>query len=260
MRDAVDGKILGDGHFRRHDNIVGRSEHSVHAVGDECGGGGDDLVVCVRSLLDIRDSISVKICLRVRDGPCGVRLVKGVEQTDLGGVGVLGKHHIHDELGVERIACAGHIVDAGELRGLRVGDGGIDHGSFGVLGGEGGDLRGGGRNGNDGVHTVGNGLIGKLLERTRIALTGGHTVFDGHTVRGSEFVKLGGDGVCDLVERGVVELLDDGDLVGLAVRLFGRPIVLRAAGGEGQRHRTGKNEGKKLFHRVGFHFVFLRLV
>ena len=261
MRDAIGGKVLGDRHFRCHDDVVGRGEHGVHTGGDERGGGGDDLVVGVRGLLDVLDALCVKVCLGVRDGLGGVRLIEGVEQADLGDVRVLSEHHIHDELGVERVARAGDIVDAGELGGLGVGDGGVDDRRLGLLGGEGGDLRGGGSDGNDGVHAVGDGLIAQLLEDGLIALAGGDLILDGHTVIGGNLIQLGGDGVRDLVEGGVVELLDHSHLIGLGllcavVRLVGRRGVLCAAGGEGQRHRAGKNEGQKLFHHVVFHFGF----
>ena len=259
MRDAVDGKVLGDRHFRCHDDVVGRGEHGVHTGGDERGGCGDDLIVGVRGLLDVLDALGVEVSLGVRDGLGGVRLIEGVEQADLGDVRVLGEHHIHDELGVERVARAGDIVDAGELGGLGVGDGGVDDRRLGLLGGEGGDLRGGGSDGNDGVHAVGDGLIAQLLEDGLIALAGGDLILDGHAVVGGNLIQLGGDGVRDLVERGVVELLDDRNTeaagrtaVCPAVRLG----VLCAAGGEGQRHRAGKNEGQKLFHHVVFHFGF----
>ena len=259
VRDAVDGKVLSDGHFRRHDHVVGRGEHGIHTGGDERGGGGDDLVVGVGGLLDVLDALCVKVCLCVRDGLGGVRLIEGVEQADLGDIGVLGEHHVHNKIGVERVARAGHIVDAGELRGLRVGNCGIDHRSLRVLGGERGDLRGGGGDGNDGVHAVGDGLIGKLLENGLVALAGGDLVLDLHALRLRKLIQLGGDGVCDLVERGVVELLDDRNTEAAgrtAVRPAVRLGILCAAGGEGQRHRAGKNEGQNLFHHVVFHFGF----
>ena len=75
----------------------------------------------------------------------------------------------------------------------------------------------------------------------------------------TSLIQLGGDGVCDLVERGVVELLDDRNTEAAgrtAVRPAVRLGILCAAGGEGQRHRAGKNEGQKLFHHVVFHFGF----
>ena len=242
-------------------SVVGRGEHGVHTGGDERGGGGDDLVVGVRGLLDVLDALCVKVCLCVRDGLGGVRLIEGVEQANLGDVRVLGEHHIHDELGVERVARAGHIVDAGELGGLGVGDGGVDDRRLGLLGGEGGNLRGGGSDGNDGVHAVGDGLIAQLLEDGLIALAGADLILDGHAVVGGNLIQLGGDGVRDLVEGCVVELLDHSHLIGLGllcavVRLVGRRGILCAAGGEGQRHRAGKNEGQKLFHHVVFHFGF----
>ena len=86
MGDAVGGKVLSDGHFRGHDDVVGRGEHGVHTGGDERGGGGDDLVVGVRGLLDVLDALGVEVSLGVRDGLGGVRLIEGVEQADLGDV------------------------------------------------------------------------------------------------------------------------------------------------------------------------------
>ena len=46
------------------------------------------------------------------------------------------------------------------------------------------------------------------------------------------------------------------EAVGLIPLFAGIAIGLAAAGGEGQRHRAGKNEGQKLFHHVVFHFGF----
>ena len=62
----------------------------------------------------------------------------------------------------------------------------------------------------------------------------------------------------------MVELLDDGDLIGLAVLGFLLGIAaaivrLAAAGSEGQSHHAGKREGEKLVHHVVFHFGFLQI-
>ena len=63
----------------------------------------------------------------------------------------------------------------------------------------------------------------------------------------------------------MVELLDDGDLVGLAALaavLLGvviAVVALAAARGQRQDHRTGEGQGQELFHHVVFHFCFLQI-
>ena len=163
MGNAIFGKVLGDGQLSGHDDIVGRGKDGVHAVGDQRGSGGNDLVVRVGGLLNVRDALGIEIGLGVGDGLGGVRLGEGVEEADLGNVRILGEHHVHDELGIQRIARAGHIVDAGQVCRCGIRDGGVDHGGLAVLGGEGCDLRGACGDGNDGVHVVGDCLIGELL-------------------------------------------------------------------------------------------------
>ena len=60
----------------------------------------------------------------------------------------------------------------------------------------------------------------------------------------------------------MVELLDDGDLVGLAafvaalLGVVAAVVALAAARGQRQGHRTGEGQGQKLFHHVVFHFCF----
>ena len=77
--------------------------------------------------------------------------------------GILGKHHVHDELGVQGVAGAGDIVDAGQVLAASGSEtAAIDHRGLGVLGGDGGmTWAAGGGNGDDGVHAVGNSLIGR---------------------------------------------------------------------------------------------------
>ena len=163
MGDAGLGEVLIDGELGGHDDVVSRGEDGVHTVGDQRGSGSDDFVVRVCGLLNVLDALGVEVGLRVGDGLGGVGLREGVEQANLGDVRVLGEHHVHDEAGVQRVARAGHIVDARQARGLGIGDGGINNGGLGVLSGEGRDLRGGRRDGDDGVDLIGDRLIGQLL-------------------------------------------------------------------------------------------------
>ena len=152
-----------DGELGGHDDVVSRGEDGVHTISDQRRSGSDDFIVRVRGLLNVLDALGVEVGLRVGDGLGGVGLRERVEQADLGDVRVLGEHHVHDEAGVQRVARAGHIVDARQARGLGIGDGGINNGGLGVLSGEGRDLRGGRRDGDDGVDLIGDRLIGQLL-------------------------------------------------------------------------------------------------
>ncbi len=270
MGNAGLGQVLVDSQLSGHDHVVGGGEHSVHIGGDESGSGGHNLVVGIGGLLHVLDALAVQIGLGVSNGLGGVGLGQGVQQAHLGHIGVLGKHHVHDEFGVQCVAGAGDIVDAGEAGGLGVGNGGIDNGGLGLLCGEGGDLGGGGGDGDDGVHAVGDGLVGKLLQGALVVLAGGNVIFNGDAVISGDLVQLGGRGVGDLVQGGVVQLLDDGHLVGLGFGVggFGGALVIRgiggsfglaAAGGQGQRHGTGKGQGQEFLHYVAlFHLGFLQ--
>ena len=51
-------------------------------------------------------------------------------------------------------------------------------GVFALLSGDGGHLGGGGGDGDNGVHTVGNGLVGQLAQDSLIPLAGGHLILD----------------------------------------------------------------------------------
>ena len=250
-------------------NLIGTALGLLALFGDQGGGGSNYFIVGIGGLFNILDALSIQIGLGVGNGLGRVGFRQGVQQADLCGVGILGEHHIHDEIGIQGVAGAGDIADPGQLGSLRVGDCGVDHRGLGLLGGEGGDLGGGGGDGDDGIHTVGNGLIAQLLENGLVALTGGDLVFDLHILIGGDLIQLRSDGVGDLVQRGVVQLLDDGDLVGLGVSFGGRGSVLvgrtvgggfglAAAGGQRQGHGTGKSQGQELLHHVVFHFGFLQ--
>ena len=267
--DAVFGKIFIDSQLCGHDDVIGRSKHGVHTGSDQGGGGSNYFIVGIGGLFNVLDALSIQIGLGVGNGLGRVGFRQGVQQADLCGVGILGEHHIHDEVGIQGVAGAGDTVDPGQLGGLRVGDCGVDHRGLGLLGGEGGDLGGGGGDGDDGIHAVGNGLVAQLLENGLVALTGGDLVFDLHILIGGDLIQLRGDGVGNLVQRGVVQLLDDGDLVGLGIGFGGRGGVLvgravgggfglAAAGSQRQGHGTGKSHGQELLHHVVLHFGFLQ--
>ena len=269
MSDAVLGKILINGQLRSHDDVISGREHGVHTGSNEGGCSGHHFVVGVGGLLNVLNALGVQIGLGVGNGLGGVGLRQGVQQPHLGDSGILRKHHVHDEFGIQGVAGAGDIVDAGEAGGFGIGNGGIDHRRFRLLCGEGRDLGGGGGNGDDGVHTVGNGLIAELLEGTLIVLPGGDVVCNGHAVISGDLVQLCGNGVGNFVQRGVIQLLDDGHLIGfgffrlagslLGIIAVGCGVGLAAAGGQRQGHGTGKGHGQEfLHHSVLFHLGFLQ--
>ena len=155
-----------------------------------------------------------------------------------------------------------------------VGDGGEHHRSFRLLGGQGGDLGGGGGDGDDHVHTVGDGLVGQLLHHALVALAGAGLILDGDAVLGGDLAQPLLYGLGDLVQGGVILLLDDGDLVGLAAGRLGG-VVGRAhdhsgavgagndaavAGAQGEGQGRGRGDGEELLDDVAlFHGVFLHI-
>ena len=165
-------------------------------------------------------------------------------------------NHVDDEAGIQGVAGPGNIVHTGEPGGLGIGHGGVHHPDAGALSRYGGHLGRGGGNGDDHIDLVGNGLVAELLEHGLVILTGGDRIFHCKTV-GVHLVKAGGDSVCDLVQRGMVQLLDHSRLqdpvpaclCGIAA---GR---LRSAGTGGQRQREGRcgGQGGQFFQGALFH-------
>ena len=263
MRDAGVCEILVNCKLRRHYGIVGRGEDRVNVSCDKGGCCGDDLVVGVRGLLDVFNVLRVEVCFRVGYRGGGVRLGQGVQQADLLDIRVLREHHVKDEGGIQRVAGAGDVVDAGQVRGRGVGYCGVDDLDAGALSGEGRYLRGGGRDGDDDVDLIGYCLIAQLLENGLVVLAGAYGILDLDVTRGVHLIKAGGDRVCDLVERRMVKLLDYCDFYGAVVLGGGGFRRCRrgaaAAGRKGQHHGTGKEHCKDLLDSaVGFHCVFLR--
>ena len=255
MGDAGGDEVLIDGQLGGHDDVVGGGKDGVHSVSNQGTGGGDDLVVGVSGGLGVGHALGVQISLGIRDGHLGIGLGQGVEQAHRPNVRILGKHHVQNLIGVQGIAGAGDVVHAGELHGLRIGDGGEDHRGLALLSGDGGHLGGGGGDGDNGVHTVGNGLVGQLAQDSLIALAGGHLILDRDAVFLRDGVQPGGNRVGDLVQGGVIHLLDHGHLIGFTGGGSGSAglhrLPLRTAGreGQGQRGRGGERQDSiQLFH------------
>ena len=168
-------------------------------------------------------------------------------------------------MGVQRVGRAGDIVDVGQVCGGGVGDGRVDDRGLGGLGGGGHALGGQRRDGNDGVIAVGDDLCADLVQRCGVVLAVEVLVLDRDALLGGLGVQLFLNSHADLVEAGVVELLDNGDLVAVSgggVRgalgsgrggLGGRcgsvgGIGGVAAGGQAGHHGGGGQNSNKLFH------------
>src|SRR5699024_10078603 len=175
-------------------------------------------------------------------------------------VGLDGQHHIEDERRVERVRGAGDVVDAGEVGGFGVRDGGVDDRRAGGLAGGGHALGGQRRDGDNGVIPVRDDLGADLVEGGGVVLAVEVLVLDAHAEFGGFGVELRLDGSADLVEAGVVHLLDDGDLVAGGGRLSGSGVGRRvgrdvdvygsAAGRKAGEHGDGGQQGDELFHKV----------
>ena len=250
MGDAGLGQIVGNGQLGGHDNIVGGGEHGVHLGGDQGGGSGHHLVVGVCSLLHTGNAVLLQIRLGLGDGLGGVGLGQGVQQPHLGDAGILRQHHVQNVLGIQRIAGAGNIVDAGELGGIGIGDGGIHHRRPAVLSRHGGHLSGGGGDGNDGIHLIGHGLIRQLLQHRLIPLPGGDGVANGDVLLLSDGIQPGGDGIGDLVQRGMIHLLDDGHGIAVLILILTAIGGLGAAGGQTQHHQHGQHQRRQGLHQI----------
>ena len=234
--DARIVEDLSHGARHVHHHVVGGGEDGVTAAHQGVGG-GDHFVSGVAGLFEIFDAQLLQICLGLGDGGLGVDLGVGVQQAHAGNVGISRQHHVDDEAGVQGVGSAGDGIHAGQACGFGIGAGGVDDGDVVAVGGGDHALGGQGGDGDDGVKIVGDHLGADLIQDSGVVLAVEDLELDGS---GGELCF---DGSTDLVERGVIQLLDDGD-PGDAV------IGGGAAGGEdGQGHHGGENDAHKLFHR-----------
>ena len=105
---------------------------------------------------------------------------------------------------------ASEVCHIGQARGSGVGDGGVDDGHIGAVSGGDHALGGQGGDGDDGVIVIAHDLRADLAQDGGVILTVEILVLDGDALFGSQRVQLGFHGGADLVQGGVVQLLDDG--------------------------------------------------
>ena len=250
------GQLLIDGQLGGHDHVIGGGKDSIHTTGHQSGSSGDHLVIGVARLFHIGDSLAVQVLLGLLDGSGGVGLGQRVQQPHLLHVGILGEHHIQNDAGLQGVAGAGDVVQPGELCGLGVRYCGVHHRGLGVLGTQGHHLSGGAGDGNDGVHPVYNSLVSQLLEHGLVVLSGIHLIFNGYILFLGNGVQLSGDCFGDLIQRGMVHLLDHSHLVGVVL-----PILACTTGTQREKHgaRYGTS-GKSTDDLIVFHGVFLHFL
>ena len=265
----------GDGQLSGLNHVVSGGEHRIH-LAHQRADSGNDLVGGVAGLLNIGDVLAVQIGLGILNGRGTVEFRSGVQETHGLDIGVLSQHHVQDELHVQGVAGAGDIGDSGELGYLGVADGTVDHRGLGLLGGDGHLLGRQGADRNDGIIAVGNNFRTNLEQGGCIVVAAEVPIFNAHAQLIRLGVQFSGDGVPDLVHRGVIQLADHGNLIPLAAggvggAAAGLPggsssrgggaaggISRAGTGGQSQSHGKGQGQRGELLHNVVlFHKKYL---
>ena len=256
---------LGNGQLHGHHAVVGGGKDGVR-LACQAGRGGNDLIRVDTGTLHIGDSLGIQVFLGLGNGRLGIRLRGGVQQAHGLNIRVLGKHHVQNKGGVQSVAGAGDPVDAGESRGGGVADGGVDDGGAQVLGGIDHALRRQGGDGDHGVIALAGHLGADLVEQALVILAVELRIVDGDAQLRRLGVQLGFHRLADLVQGGVVQLLNDGDLIpghplsgglgGVGGRGSGGTGA-GAAGGEGQGQRGGGGQRHGVLQIQLFHCSFL---
>ena len=139
MRDACVSKGLVNSELCLHDGVIGRGEHGVYTVGNECLCGERDFFGGRCGALYIFNTFVVEVRLCVLDGGGGGILSYVVQKADLLGIGVLGEDEVHNRVGIEVIGGARHVAarlfkGSDKTRADRVGHGGEHDRRFAVFG------------------------------------------------------------------------------------------------------------------------------
>ena len=257
---------LGDGDFGGHDHVIGGGEDRVHAA-DHGGGGFYDLAAGVAGLFHKVDLLFLKIRFGFGDGGGGVGFGVGVQQADGLDVGVGGQHHVQNEGGIQRVGGAGDVTKAGEAGGFGVGNGGIHNRNVGAVSGGDHALGGESCDGDDEVNAVAYHLCADLVQHGGVVLAVELLNVDLDALFLGQRLKLGDDGGADLIQRSVIQLLDNGDVEflycggGIGRGFGGRrgsgggsggggfgSAGCLASGEHGEHHHNGQNQRNNLFH------------
>ena len=229
-----------DGQLGGHDGVVSGGEHGLDPGGYQClgshlhlGGGG-------AVLFHHHDAVLLAEGLGVRNGLGGGILTQVIQQTDGINAGVCRHDQVHDGVGVQGIGSAGDVLLAVKTGRDRVGDRRVDNRDVGILDRSQHGGGGGGSHGHDDVHVIGHkvgtdlvqvGLVG-LRVGVVVGIIKGHALFLAHLI---QTALNGGD---DLVQRGMVHIIDDAHLEGLA--RFCRSSCRRGGGAGGGAGGSGR--------------------
>ena len=235
MLNACIRKGLVDGELRGHDGVVGGGKDGLDARCHESfrchldlGGGG-------AVLLDVLDAVGIAEGLGVGDGLGGGILAQIIQQADGVDVRVDGQDEVHNGVGVQRIGGAGDVGFGVKTGGGGVGDGRVDHRDVGIFhsGQHGGG--GGGSHSHDDVHAVGHEVGADLVQVGLVGLSVGVViaVIKGDTLLLAQLVQTALHRLHDLVQGGVIDVVDNAHFEGLA----------RSGGGAGAGGSRGRSSG-----------------
>ena len=173
---------------------------------------------------------------------------------------------IQDELGVQRVRSTSDIIQAGEVCSGRVADSGVHNRNLIFGAGIGHTLSCQGGNGHHRIISIGNHLGADLVQRGSVVLAVKIFVLNGNALFGGFGVQLCFHSGADLIQAGVVQLLDHRNFVRLGGIICGSSFAAGGCsgigaggsgrsgggggttGGEGGEHSGGGQNSNKLFH------------
>ena len=155
------------------------------------------------------------------------------------------------------------LSKSGETGGFGVGNGGVHNGNVGAVGGGDHALGGESCDGDDEVNAVAYHLRADLVQDGCVILAVELLNVDLDALSLGQLLKLGDDGGADLIQRSMIQLLDDGDVEflycggGIGRGFGGRrgsggggfgSAGSLASGEHGKHHHNGQNQRNNLFH------------
>ena len=242
MLDACLGKGLVDGKLGGHDGVIGGGEDSLDTGGDEGLSGHLDFGGGGAVLLDVLDALAVAESLGVCNGLCRSILAQIIQQADGVDVGVDGQDEVHDGVGVQGVGSAGDVRLGVKACGGGVSDGGVDDGDVGVLHSGQHGSGGGGSHSHDDVYAVGYEVGADLVQVGLVGLRIGVVVgvVEGNALLLAHLVQTLFHRRNDLVQRSVVNIVDNAHLEGLACLAGGGRRCCCTGSGAGCSARSGR--------------------
>ena len=239
MLDACLDEGLVDGQLCGHDGIVGGGKDGLDTGSDEGLGGHLHLGGGGAVLFDVLDTLAVAEGLGVGDGLSGGILTQVVQQADGVDVGVDSQNEVHDGVRIQGVGGASDVRFGVEAGGGGVGNGGVDHGDVGVLHCSQHGGGGGSGHSHDDVYPIGHEVGADLVQVGLVGLCVGVVVgvVEGDALLLGHLVQTALHRLDDLVQGGVVHIVDDADLKGLPCLAGGSRRSCCAGGGAGRSAR-----------------------